>query len=214
MNKVICASGIFYPISIFTSFIDANEICLEQNENYQKRSYRNRYSILTSNGILNLSIPLKKGKNENMPIKDVRISYDENWSEKHIQTIRSAYGKSPYFEYYFYIISAILKQRMEFLFDLNHHALLQILNLLNWKIEVQFTENFERNYYNYTDLRNFHSLTNVDIHSEFSPYVQVWSDKFPFYSNLSILDVLFCTGPESSFVLRKLQSINQKNLLL
>jgi hypothetical protein len=35
----------------------------------------------------------------------------------------------------------------------------------------------------------------------FAPYIQVWSEKFDFIPNLSILDLLFCSGPEARSVL-------------
>ncbi|MBK7428109.1 MAG: WbqC family protein [Saprospiraceae bacterium] len=37
-------------------------ILIEANENYQKNSFRNRCDILSANGPLSLSVPLRKGK--------------------------------------------------------------------------------------------------------------------------------------------------------
>ena len=36
-----------------------------------------------------------------------------------------------------------------------------------------------------------------------SPYLQVFGHKYPFQPNLSILDLLFCTGPQALFVLKE-----------
>ena len=118
MNKLkaIAPISFFGPI-IKYAIIKQCDTKIDIHENYQKRSMRNRTQILAANGILNLSIPLKKG-NSQKSIKDVRISYYDNWSREHIMTLKSAYGSSPYFEYYFDRLEKILRTKHEFLFDL------------------------------------------------------------------------------------------------
>ena len=36
-----------------------------------------------------------------------------------------------------------------------------------------------------------------------APYIQVFSDRYPFTPNLSIADLLFCEGPQSPALLRQ-----------
>ena len=111
MNSIIQETQIFGPIGIFAHYLNKDEIIVEKHENYQKRSFRNRYDILTTNGVLRLTIPLCKGKNNKMPITEVKLAYDDNWVDIHLQTIRSAYGKSPYFEFYFDDLEKIFARR-------------------------------------------------------------------------------------------------------
>lgn len=160
---------------------------IDLHENYQKRSYRNRYDILTSNGKQSLSIPLKKGKNEKQRIDEVLISYDENWPNQHLHAIRSAYGKSPYFEHYFPLIETLLKNRFEKLVELNDASLRKLLKTLRLNIDVAYTSTFipDKHLVIYTEKR----------------YPQVFEYKFDFTKNLSIIDLLFNTGPEATYYL-------------
>jgi len=202
MTSILHESQIFGPINLFSQYIAKEKLCIEKHEHYQKRSFRNRYSILTANGPVTLSIPLKKGKNAGTNITDVQISYDENWVEKHVHAIRSAYGKSPYFEFYYDDIEMILKKKHSSLFLLNMDTLYYVLKKLKLPIAVEYTDSYQKDYPDMTDLRNL----NWNLYQTQIKYTQVWEEKFNFTPNLSILDLLFCTGPESVSVLTKMNA--------
>lgn len=201
MNSIIQETQIFGPIGIFAHYLNKDEIIVETHENYQKRSFRNRYDILTTNGVLRLTIPLCKGKNNKMPITEVKIAYDDNWVDIHLQTIRSAYGKSPYFEFYFDGLEKIFARKHSLLFDFNMECMLFIFNKLKLPNTISTSNSYEPQYDNLVDLRN----KKWDDSQDHSSYVQVWEDKFGFTPNLSILDLLFCMGPESISYLRKIE---------
>ena len=91
---------IFYlpPIYWFSKFLNEDQISLEQWENFPKQTYRNRTNIYGANGKLSLVIPIKHtGKRQ---MKDIEISYAENWQKIHWKSIKTAYQSSPYFEFY------------------------------------------------------------------------------------------------------------------
>ena len=73
----------FGPIPFYRELAKAEILELEQKENYNKSSYRNRMEIATSNGKLVLSIPLKKGKHQGQPIRDVQIDNHYHWKSQH-----------------------------------------------------------------------------------------------------------------------------------
>jgi len=208
MKSILHESQIFGPISQFSQYVGKETLLIEKNESYQKRSFRNRYSILTSNGPVTLSIPLKKGKNAGTAITDVRISYDENWVDKHLHCIRSAYGKSPYFEFYYYDVEKILKKKHSYLFLLNMDTLHFAIKKLKLQLTVEYTHSYQKDYFNISDLRNIE----WNLYQTTIKYTQVWEEKFNFTPNLSILDVLFCAGPESTSVLTKINAAN--NLII
>ncbi|MBK8348283.1 MAG: WbqC family protein [Saprospiraceae bacterium] len=204
MNIIIHESQIFSPIPVFGNYITADVVWIEQYENYQKRSFRNRYQILSAQGPLTLSIPLAKGKNNQLPIKEVCISYDEPWVSKHLQAIKSAYGKSPYFEYYFTDIEKILASRYQYLFELNR----DVMEFLIKKLKLQVTTGYTSTYHNiYPDMNDIRDKDWAAIDHCVS-YTQVWTGKFDFVPNLSILDLLFCSGPESISILSKMSNLS------
>lgn len=195
--KVLIENQIFSPGHVFAEISKSGKVLLEGHENYQKRSYRNRYYIQTSLGILGLSIPLKKGKHQQMPIRDVTIAYDEDWPKLHRHTLQSAYGKSPFFEHYFPVIENILESRIEKLFDFNLLALEKISKQLQFPLEIEISD-----YYFTGEEPDILNLKNskkqpFETIQDNPPYLQVWSEPGKFNYNLSILDTLFCVGPRT-----------------
>lgn len=185
-----------------------DEIVLEAHENYQKGSYRNRCKISNSYGKYDLSVPLKKGKNEQQGIQMTQISDAHNWELRHWRAIQSAYGRSPFFEHYVDFIEPIFYKTHRYLFDLN----LEILEVLRTilQIDVKFTvsETYEKPS---PDLQNdFRNIIHPKPHRAgddyaFYPaqYGQVFEQRHGFIENLSVLDLIFCCGPEARLILRK-----------
>lgn len=199
--NVILTSSYFPPIQYFSEIINSENVYIEINENYSRQSYRNRCNILTCNGILSLSIPIIRKKEKNNNICNIKIDYVTNWQRLHINAIISAYGKSPFFEYYSEPLFNIIKQNTELLIDLNSNILNIIFEILKIKKVINKTESFIKKYpTNTLDLRySIHpKLINSDnsriINKE---YIQTFSDRFSFTPNLSILDLIFNLGPDS-----------------
>ena len=83
---------LFYlpPISWFSEYLNPdNEVVFEQFETFPKQTYRNRASIYGANGKLSLIIPIRGTESKLM--KDIEISYQENWQKNHWKSIESAY---------------------------------------------------------------------------------------------------------------------------
>ena len=197
-NVVIIKTEYFPPISTFWGIKNAERVLLEICETFQKKSTRNRTKILGVNTIEMLSVPLKKGKRRNRPITEVQISYDDNWSSKHLHSIRSAYGNSPYFDFYYEEIRDILASKTERLLDLNNELLRFVLDAIGLEDTIEFTTAFIKDYpKEHLDLRNI-AFDYPDISNyEAKSYNQVFEEKHGFVEHLSILDLLMCKGPES-----------------
>ncbi len=178
-------SRVWGEISFYKDIKDTDKVLIEACENYQKRSSRNRYAIATTNGLHVLSIPLKKGKNNRTNIKDVAISYDENWTNKHLTALKSAYKKAPYFDHYFDKINSIYQKKYGFLFDFNLASMEMIKAQLKLSTSFDFTKEY---------LGQSASLDHLKLDME---YEQVFEYQNGFISDCCILDLLFCTGPEA-----------------
>ena len=177
------SSHIFGPISYFSLYFNQGAALIDLHENYQKRSPRNRYVIAGPDGRITLTIPLKKGKNQQQNMHDVHISYDEDWVSLHEKTIISNYKRAPYFEYYMPHISEVLHSGHELLHAMNTMALQKILHLLQADIDIKFSTD-------YIEDKSYDGI-------ECAPYAQVFEYKHGFTSGLSILDLLFCVGAEA-----------------
>lgn len=196
----------FPSIQWFSKFFLHPTVILEQHENYVKRSFRNRAHIASANGLLRLSIPLAKGKNQQQNIRAVRISYEEHWQQKQWTAICSAYGNAPFFEYYIDDFQALFEQKKEFLFEHNLKVLQTIFFVLDFKPPIQLSQGYlTEEYIGMSDFRNKITPKTFDREQDARyqniPYQQVFAEKNGYLPNLSILDLIFCKGPETLSIL-------------
>ena len=134
----------YLPSIVYCAKLAAfSHILIEQHENYQKGSYRNRCHIAVANGLLRLSIPLQKGKNEQQNIRDVKIAYDENWQMQHWRSIQSAYSNSPFFEHYAFYFESFYQRSYTYLFDFNWALLEQALSILGLDKALELTTEYQ-----------------------------------------------------------------------
>lgn len=196
-------------IEYFTCILKHEKIYLEANENYIKQSYRNRCYIKTSQKTEALIVPVLKG-NRHQNIKEVEIDYEQRWSVNHWRTIQSAYGKSPFFEHYSDLFVAIFEKRHQKLFDFNLDLLTLCLNLLQIDSKLSSTSGYEKvGTTSVIDFRErIHPKVSYKNNDLLKPciYNQVFGRNFA--ENLSIIDLLFCEGPNARHIL--LQSTIRK----
>jgi len=173
---------------------------VEQHDNYIKQTYRNRCRIVTANGIMDLSIPVQKSEKK-CQMKDIRISYSDNWQQTHWRAIESAYSSSPFFEYYRDDFEPFYRIKKEFLIDLNTELQSLILELIDISTPVTFTTEYKNSLpEKELDLRDFFH-PKKEYPYQLNPYYQVFGQKFGFQKDLSIIDLLFNMGPEAVFYL-------------
>jgi hypothetical protein len=194
------------PIQYFTKLSSGEPVYIEQWEHYQKGTYRNRCHIAAANGLTRLTIPLIKGKNEQQAIREVRIAYYEPWQRQHWQSIRSAYGNSPFFEFYADVLQPFYEKPFPFLFDFNLELLQTLLKLLRMDVTLQLTDAYvDVAPDGWTDLRNaIHPKPHLQKPDpDFTPksYHQVFEDRYAFLPNLSMLDGLFCLGKSGDLMI-------------
>jgi len=204
MKNVVLTTEYFGPVSSYYLINNSNLTYIEYFENYQKKSYRNRCKLSSSSGVVLLSVPLKSGKSKQCPISEVEISYEKDWISEHLQAMLSCYGKSPFYEFYIDDIASILRAEYSTLLELNESLHEFLLKALGIETNVTPTSAYNKVYNEETlDLRKYHYSNRSKLHIEFKEYWQVWSDRQPFISDLSILDLLCCKGPEGIFFLSR-----------
>jgi len=195
-------------IQYFSKLAHYPYVYIEQQEHYQKGSYRNRCHIAGANGLLRLSVPLQQGKNEQQPIREVEMAFREPWPARHWASIQSAYGNAPFFEFYALPLARLFQEPPAQLFDFSLGLLRTLAGLLQLGCEFRFTERFDADApAAILDLRNrIHPKLHrrrPDPHFREVAYPQVFLEKHGFLPNLSILDLLFCTGPQAGLVLEE-----------
>ncbi|MEI6347533.1 MAG: WbqC family protein [Bacteroidota bacterium] len=209
MTKILLTTAYLPPIDYIKAIMEASEVEIEYCENYQKRTYRNRAIILTANGPLSLSIPVNKPKGNHTPINEITIDNTENWQHDHWQAIKSAYNRSPFYEYYADLLSPIYQQEKQLLVDFNQEVLQIIFKIIGKKLSVNHSNTFIKSPLDVIDLRDIHQIHKQGKTIYCIPeYPQVFDYKHPFTSPVSILDLIFNQGNYCPIYLQSMQKTN------
>ena len=192
---------------------------------FVERSWQRRNRIKMPNGDwIWLSVPIVKKFGQK--INEVRINNETDWSEKHWKSIKHAYNKAPYFKEYESLFRDLYAMSWEYLVDLNICLIKEISKLL--KINIKFVLSSELNVSGKKTERLINVLTKLGADEYISGpaakeyiqpiefkksgirlywfefnhpvYPQLHGDFIPY---LSVIDLLFNTGPEAMEYIRK-----------
>ncbi|WP_338791111.1 WbqC family protein [Bernardetia sp. MNP-M8] len=219
MIKTLIELHYLPSLDYWKTLLKADTVILEAKENFNKQSYRNRAYILGANGRLALTVPVQKGSQKTL-ITEVKIDYSTDWNRQHWQSIKSAYGKSPFFIHYADFLEPIYENPPAFLWEFNYKLLTICQKLLRISIPLEKTESFEKQPSNkILDKRNIISPKKPAIFTH-QEYYQTFGNKFEnneqesnssttenkssnstFENNLSILDLLFNEGTNATSII-------------
>lgn len=202
-GHILLPTAYFPPISYFVHLLSYPVIHIEQMETFPKQTYRNRSEIMTEAGKSNLIVPVSKPYGNHTMTKDIEISYREPWQQHHWKTLQSGYRSSPFFNYYDEIIYQFFSNQESLLLNHNLNILKTIAKLIGIEVKVQLTTDFLKQAEGMLDFRSVISPKKQLSTNEFPSYPQVFEHKFGFNRGLSILDLLFNTGPEARRYLEK-----------
>ncbi len=210
---MILKTSPFAPVSWYRLIAQSPEpVFIDATEQFQKQTLHNRYCIATARGPQTLSIPIEGSKHAD--IREIRISEHNNWRRQHWQAICTAYGSSPFFEYYADDIAPFFEKRdphspdnsqydRSLLFDYNQEITETLCLLLDIKAPQILTTPptcpSTRSMINQQPTTNNQQPPTPNP----QPYYQVFQSRQGFLPDMSILDLLFNMGPESILVLTK-----------
>ena len=203
INNDIAVSHLeFFPcVRQLVMFEKEKQIAIDVFENFPKQTLRNRTVVLSSQGLLNIIVPVKNKSKEKILTRDIEISYSERWNVEAWRTIFSCYGKSPFFIYYADKIEQILYKQYTYLMDLNLEVFNFLKQAMHLQCELSVTLQYiERKENNYRDM--FLPKNREAEGRDLKPYYQCFSEKYGFQTNLSALDLLFNLGNEAGEYLK------------
>ncbi|MFA9221211.1 MAG: WbqC family protein [Sediminibacterium sp.] len=176
-------------MSWYVLYADEN-FCLAKDEYFQKQTYRNRFDILTGNGVQTLTIPIESTGGERKLLRDIRIS-PEYSGKKTLQAIRSAYGNSAMYDFIEQELEELFLKEEKFLFDFNMKAIDWSMKWFGLQCKIPEERLAEPKILN--ERWKMRGTRPVELKS----YPQVFADRFPFEKDLSILDAIFNLGKTS-----------------
>lgn len=222
MRRVGIIQPNYIPWRGFFDFISRVDVFVFFDDvQYTKRDWRNRNKVCTRGGDpVWLSVPVSVASRDQL-IKDTPIKYDEAWIEKHLGTLHHSYGKAPFFDTYFPIIEGIYAKKFEMLVDLDIALTRQICDWL--AIQTEFAKSSDLPSSGHKDEKliavakavgGTHYLSGPAAKAYMQD--QLWEDagialeyvSYPDYPpypqinpgftpQVSVLDLLFMTGPDA-----------------
>ena len=141
MKQLLLSTTYFGPIQWYQKLYRAESVQIERWESFQKQTYRNRCIIATTNGPQALTVPIERQFTINC-IKDIRISDHGNWRHLHWNALQSAYGESPFLDYYQDDIRPFFEQRWDYLLDFNEAIREKMCELLDIQPKVDYSKKF------------------------------------------------------------------------
>lgn len=209
-------------IGFFDKLARCNLYVIYDDAQYVHGGYHNRNKIRTNQGWRWITIPIVH--NHPQLIKDVKIS-GNNWKQEHIRILTQSYEKTPFFKKYFPLIAEALNFNHELLIGLNLHLLKVISEVLDIKAKMVRSSEFpyhgqEKNeklvsickfmgsdiYLSGSGGRTYvdeQAFTNANIKIQWHNYnhPQYIQNFKGFIPNMSILDLIFNTGPQAKQIL-------------
>ena len=144
MSAILFETQYHPPIAFFAALVGADALWLEAHDHYRKQTYRNRCLILTAQGVKPLTVPVIDGnRSEKVLSSLIEIDYRQNWRYQHWRTLQTAYGGTPYFEYYADYLHDIYQQKPARLFDLNLELLRFYYRCLRLRQPIQLTTEYQ-----------------------------------------------------------------------
>ena len=225
---VLLSTTYFGPVQWYQKLYRADAVVIDPDEPFLKQTYRNRCYIAAANGVQALTVPVEQPGNR-CPVRDVRISDHGDWRRVHWNAIASAYGESPFFEYYQDDLRPFFERRWHFLYDFNEAIRQTVSTLLDLQplppspspsasspsapcLSMPSPSAPPSSMPSpcdgstpgpYLDLRSAINPKHPAADADFQPrpYYQVYASRYGFQPNLSILDLLLNMGPEGIFYL-------------
>lgn len=214
--------GYFYKIAHCDLFV------LLDNVQFPKESPAARNFIKSKNGekVL-LSVSVKKSNGAFQNYNELALDYSSKWHIKHLNQIKDAYLKAPYFKEFYPALEEIYKTPSANLAEFNIRIINWIIKQLGISTEIRIASQFDNGTWGTQNERNLNICLHVGgnkylsgtgakkynqeepfkdkgielLYSDYSPkeYEQI---NGPFIPNLSIIDALFNIG-----------AVNTSNLL-
>jgi len=119
--------GFFYKAYLSDIFVILDNVQFPRGTTWITR---NRFK--NDQGSLWMTVPVKKKGLGLQKIDAVRICHNGRWPKKHLESLKNAYSRAPYFKAHIGFLKALLSTKFEKLIDLN----LRVIHYLTQQLKI------------------------------------------------------------------------------
>lgn len=183
-------------------------VTVDDTARYDKRQKgTHRMDIVDTHGLKSLTVPVSRPDNVVGPLRwsDIAVSRHGQWWHVVSETLASAYGRTPFFEFYIDRLRPFFSSSTPDIYpdvatlcresDAAVRAILGLDNYITYASQSPANSPLSS---------TLPAVTPSDLPIAPIAYYQVRHDKFGFLPHLSILDLIFNMGHESPLILRKM----------
>lgn len=182
-------------------------VTVDDTARYDKRQKgTHRMDIVDTHGLKSLTVPVSRPDNIAGQLRwsDIAVSRHGQWWHVVAETLASAYGRTPFFEFYIDRLRPFFSSSTPDICpdvatlcresDAAVRAILSLDNDITYASQATACPTYAAS----------PAITQSDLPIAPIEYYQVRHDKFGFLPHLSVLDLIFNMGPESPLILRKM----------
>ncbi len=199
MKTAVFRPQYFGSVDYYAALARTPRAVIDRDIRYDKRAKDvHRYEIADTRGRVMLTVPVSKGAEHARLWNQMTVSAHDQWWERHVTALESAYGRTPFFEFYIDrflpLIGEGVAGRPIVEVDIEIDRILRQTLLIDTEVTYDASGLSPEET---TDYRR-EPLPDAGI----GPYWQIRRDRLGFEPSLSVLDLLFSLGPEAALVLK------------
>ncbi len=188
MSQVFWAEPLLFPQAAWwQAWQQANRPALAAQAPFPKRGWYHRFRMPGPEGWQCFSLPLKN-KRQGTPYSALFVDWSQPRCNDFLMAVRSNYGKSPYFEWFFEELENLWSLKTERLLDLNQ-------SLLRWTAGRM---GFPQPVWDHSPLNQDDRLSITAFNTKLEPYPQPFQHKLGFMPQACALDLVFNLGPDAA----------------
>lgn len=204
-NPLILPPQFLGSTAYYAMIANADSVVIDCSMNFDKRFKSiHRCTIDGANNTSVITIPIQKPLSmSKAKWKEVIISAHGAWWNELLTAMHSAYGRTPFFEFYIDDFAPHFTKNTPgiSIIDLDIKLDTLMRRLLQIDTPVTYLTDAEKNLFRGSQ-NDFN--TSIEQSVNFVDYYQIRALKHGFQPNLSAVDLLFNMGPESPLILRQM----------
>ena len=223
MKKIAILQSDYIPWKGYFDIINSvDEFILYDDMQYTRRDWRNRNQIKTANGMLWLTIPVDTKGKYFQKINETKVS-GHKWAREHMRSIQLAYAHAPFFERYRETLEELYRkaEEMDYLTQINRMFIEAVCREIGIQTKITLSSDYELaegkterlaelvksaggDWYlsgpaakDYIEDEVFEKAGVTLAYMSYEGYPEYPQLHGAYTHNVSILDLLFMTGPQA-----------------